>query len=170
MTERPERSADQRVSLARIRAEAVDAPWLEEAAQAIAGRGEPCPLNARLAVGDDAWWIRAETPEGQQIVGALAGQLSGERAIWTWLAVPAERRHYGFGGAAVPLFERAAQRLGAREALVPLPRDNGVALYFWLRLGYTPLRAPARAGAELPAGVPPDAVWMRRPLSNAGGK
>ena len=170
MTERPERSADQRVSLARIRAEAVDAPWLEEAAQAIAGRGEPCPLNARLAGGDAAWWIRAETPQGRQTVGALAGRMGGERAIWTWLAVPAERRHYGFGGAAVPLFERAAQRLGAREALVPLPRDNGVALYFWLRLGYTPLRAPARAGAELPAGVPPDAVWMRRPLSNAGGR
>lgn len=172
----PDRASDGRVSLARIRGEAVDAPWLDEAAQAIAGRGEPCPLNARISAAaadadaaDAAWWIRAELDGRRQIVGALSGRLVGASAVWTWLAVAAEWRHYGFGGAAVPLFERAARRRGAAQALVPLPRDNGVALYFWLRLGYVPERAPtldqALDAAELPPGVAPDAVWMRRPLS-----
>ena len=181
MNDWPDRASDGRVSLTRIRGEAVDAPWLAEAAQAIAGRSEPCPLNARLAAGDAAahaahsahaaWWIRAEIDGERQIVGALSGQIAGARAVWTWLAVAAEWRHYGFGGAAVPLFERAARRLGAIQALAPLPRDNGVALYFWLRLGYVPQRAPALDyaldEAELPPGIAPDAVWMRRPLSRA---
>ena len=177
MSDWPDRASDGRVSLTRIRGEAVDAPWLDEAAQAIAGRGAPCPLNARLAAGGaaahaahSAWWIRAELDGKRRIVGALSGQIAGDQAVWTWLAVAAEWRHYGFGGAAVPLFERAARRLGATQALAPLPRDNGVALYFWLRLGYVPQRAPALDGAldeaELPPGVAPDTVWMRRPLSH----
>ena len=162
----PDRIAGEQISLTRIRADAADAPWLEEAAQALAGRGEPCPLNARLESGDAGYWIRAETPNGPELVGALSGRIVGERAVWTWLAAAAQWRHYGFGGAAVPLFERAAQQSGAREALVPLPRDNGVALYFWLRLGYVPARSPSLAADNLPPGVAPDAVWMRRPLSH----
>ena len=162
----PDRIAGERISLTRIRADAADAPWLEEAAQAIAGRGDPCPLNARLESGDAGYWIRAETPNGPELVGALSGRIVGERAVWTWLAAAAQWRHYGFGGAAVALFERAAQQSGAREALVPLPRDNGVALYFWLRLGYVPARSPSLAEDDLPPGVAPDAVWMRRPLSH----
>ena len=161
----PDQIDGEQISLTRIRADAADAPWLEEAAQAIAGRGQPCPLNARLESGDAGYWIRAETADGPQIVGALSGRITGQHAVWTWLAAAAQWRHYGFGGAAVPLFEQAAQQLGAREALVPLPRDNGVALYFWLRLGYVPARSPSLAQADLPPGIAPDAVWMRRPLS-----
>lgn len=162
----PDRIAGEQISLTRIRTDAADAPWLEEAAQAIAGRGDPCPLNARLESGDAGYWIRAETPNGPELVGALSGRIVGERAVWTWLAAAAQWRHYGFGGAAVPLFERAAQQSGAREALVPLPRDNGVALYFWLRLGYVPARSPSLAEDDLPPGIAPDAVWMRRLLSH----
>lgn len=161
----PNRLDDARVSLTRIRAEQAEAPWLEEAAQAVAGRGEPCPLNVRLDGGDAGYWIQAETPDGRAVVGALSGRLAGGQAVWTWLAVDAAWRAYGFGGAAVPLFERAARRLGARRAIAPLPPDNGVALYFWLRLGYVPERSPALAPAEIPPGIAPDSVWMRRTLS-----
>ena len=158
----PERVADERVSISRMRGEAVDAPWLEEAAQAIAGRAEPCHLNARLESGDAGYWIGAETTDGQQIVGALSGRLAGDNVIWTWLAVDADWRAFGFGGAAVPVFEQAAARLGAVRALVPLPRDNGVALYFWLRLGYVHERSPGVAPADIPPGVAPTSIWMRR--------
>ena len=157
--------AGEQVSLTRIGADGADAPWLGEAAQAIAGRGEPCDLSARLELGDAGWWIRAETPEGRQIVGALSGRLGGECAVWTWLAVDARWRAFGFGGAAVPLFERAARELGAARAAAPLPRDNGVALYFWLRLGYAPSRVPVLSAAEIPPGVSADAVWMVRELN-----
>ena len=153
------------VSLRQITAEdPLNAPWLAEAAQAIAGRAAPCELSARLEAGDAGWWIEAETPAGRRIVGALSGRSVGRCAVWTWLAAAAEWRHYGFGGAAVPLFEQAVRVGGAARAAAPLPRDNGVALYFWLRLGYAPLREPLLSPGEVPPGVSADAVWMVREL------
>ncbi len=145
----------------------VDADWLEEAAQAIAGRAQPCRLHDRLDDGDHGWWILGD---GEQ-VGALCGRIaqlgddSGELAlVWTWLAVDARWRAFGYGGASVPLLEEAARSVGANLALAPLPPDNGVALYFWLRLGYTPVRAVGIDPADRPAGVADDALWMQRDL------
>ena len=112
MSDWPERVADERVSISRMRGEAVDAPWLEEAAQAIAGRAEPCQLNARLESGDAGYWIGAETTDGDRIVGALSGRLAGDSAIWTWLAVDADWRAFGFGGAAVPGVRAGGRSVG----------------------------------------------------------
>ena len=154
------------VSLQAVQAEAIAADWLEEAAQAIAGRAAPCPLQARLDEGDAVFWIHP-LEQDSGAVGALSGRLAdadGSRIlIWTWLAIDAHWRHYGYGGASIPLFEDAARELGAVSAHVPLPSDNGVALYFWLRLGYVPDRAPVLP-RDLPAGVAADAIWMRRSL------
>ncbi len=157
----------ERASLQPFAERAVEAEWLEEAAQAIAGRAAPCRLQPRLDDGDQGWWILGDG----ELVGALCGklvELGGDQPVralvWTWLAVSARWRAYGFGGAAVPLLERAAQRAGAAVALAPLPPDNGVALYFWLRLGYTPLRDVAVDSADRPGGVAPDALWMQRLL------
>ncbi|MDE2988322.1 MAG: hypothetical protein OXT70_09800 [Chloroflexota bacterium] len=145
----------------------VSAEWMEEAAQAIAGRAAPCRLQDRLDDGDEGWWIIGD----DRIVGALCGRLvhvtseAGSQAlIWTWLAIDARWRAFGYGGAAVPLLEHAAHQAGAELALTPLPPDNGVALYFWLRLGYTPLRSVAVDPDDRPKGVAPDALWMQRPL------
>ena len=167
----PERVRGERASLAAIRGDAPDAAWLEEAARAVAGRGEPCPLADRIADGDQAWWIRAETPRGREAVGAVAGrmaEIAGARClVWSWLAVAGEWRGYGYGGAAVPLLERAAARRNAVEAVAPLPPDNGIALYFWLRLGYVPDAGLKPPEAARPAGVAGDALWMRRRIGGA---
>ncbi|MYE05966.1 MAG: GNAT family N-acetyltransferase [Chloroflexi bacterium] len=140
---------------------------MEEAAQAIAGRADPCRLQDRLNDGDQGWWIIGDG----QVVGALCSRLAdlnspvaSKAVIWTWLAIDARWRAYGYGGASVPLLERAAREAGASIALTPLPPDNGVALYFWLRLGYTPLRSVTLRSPDWPDGVAPDALWMRRPL------
>ena len=167
----PVEVAGDRATLVAVQAPAVRADWLPEAAQAVAGRGEPCPLQGRLDQGDQAFWIYPDL-DGQRAVGALSGRLAevdGALAlIWTWLAIAAEWRHFGYGGASVPVFEQAAQSLGATSALAPLPADNGVALYFWLRLGYVPHRRLAVAPSDRPSGVAPDALWMSRSLSGAG--
>lgn len=168
---RPRRLKGGRVSLAAVGPGELEAEWLPEAAQAIAGRAEPCRLEDRIAEGDQAWWIRAETPRGPEVVGAAAGRLAevdgATRLVWSWLAVAAEWRGYGYGGASVPLLERAAARQNAVEAVAPLPPDNGIALYFWLRLGYVPdagLRPPE---AARPAGAAGDALWMRRRMERS---
>ncbi len=165
----PSRIEGERTSIAAVRAEEIVADWLDEAAQAVAGRGTPCRLQERLDDGDSAFWIYPA--EGaSQAVGALSGRLAdiggAQVLVWTWLAVAADWRHYGYGGASVPLFERAASELGAESALAPLPPDNGVALYFWLRLGYVPLREPELLPSEPPTGVARDAIWMHRSLGS----
>ena len=159
----------ERASIRRFEGDVVDAEWLEEAAQAIAGRAAPCHLQDRLDDGDQGWWVLGDG----QIVGALSGKLVElneapltRGLIWTWLAVDARWRAHGYGGASVPLLEQAAQRVGATVALAPLPPDNGVALYFWLRLGYTPQRSVAVHSADWPRGAPRDALWMRRQLGS----
>ncbi|MCY3558866.1 MAG: hypothetical protein OXH13_09495 [Chloroflexi bacterium] len=143
------------------------ADWFDEAARAIAGRREPCRIERRLADGDQGWWIVADDEQ----VGALCARLGSSAAtpesravIWTWLAVEARWRAYGYGGAAVPLLEHAARSAGATVALAPLPPDNGVALYFWLRLGYIPLRSVDVSADDWPSGVARDALWMQRSL------
>ena len=165
----PAQVEGERASLRRFAGEVVEADWLAEAAQAIVGRADPCPLQGRLDDGDRGWWIFGDG----QIVGALCGRIvelpdppHDLALIWTWLAIDARWRAYGYGGAAVPLFEEVARSAGAQIALAPLPPDNGVALYFWLRLGYTPLRSVPVDRTDWPTGVASDALWMRRPLDS----
>ena len=165
----PDQIIGERVSLKLVQEAAVHTDWLEEAAQAVAGREAPCRLQARLDDGDRAWWIRADTSEGDVTVGVLSGRMveseSGLALVWTWLAIDARWRAYGFGGAAVPLYEQVGRELGAETALAPLPPDNGVALYFWLRLGYSPQRTVRLPEGARPAGVKDDALWMVRQLA-----
>ena len=165
----PNTIADARTTIRRIDGERVKASWIEEAEQAIAGRTAPCRLQDRLDSGDQGWWIIGDA----EIVGALCGKIveltdasKSKALIWTWLAIDARWRAYGFGGASVPLLEQAAAQAEATLALTPLPPDNGVALYFWLRLGYTPLRSVDVRPGDRPRGVTPDALWMQRPLNS----
>ena len=165
----PQTVRGSRATIHRFGGEPIEADWLDEAAQAIAGRSAPCPIHHRLDAGDQAWWIGGD----DEIVGALCGRIvelrgrPGDLAlVWTWLAVDARWRAFGYGGAAVPLFEQAAQQAGAQIALAPLPPDNGVALYFWLRLGYTPIRSAPVDPSDRPTGVPSDALWMQRSLDS----
>ena len=162
----------ERATLRQFEGDLIEADWLEEAAQAIAARAAPCRLQDRLDDGDQGWWIIGDGDSHGEIVGALCGKLvelndaqASRALIWTWLAIDARWRAYGYGGASVPLLEQAARSAGARIALAPLPPDNGVALYFWLRLGYTPVRSAPVDRADLPSGVAPDALWMQRLLS-----
>ena len=163
----PEVVAGERTELRRFHHEPLDIPWLSEAAQAIAGRSDPCLLETRLQDGDQAWWITADGGT----VGALCGKIatltppeSQQALIWTWLAIEDQWRAFGFGGASVPLLEQAAHNLGATLSLAPLPPDNGVALYFWLRLGYTPTRSVSVDAPDWPRGLPDNALWMQRQL------
>lgn len=80
-------------------------------------------------------------------------------ALVQFLAVRPERRRLGVGGrVALALEERLAPSV--ERLYVVVPARIGLALYFWLRLGYRPLTQ-----REWPA--PPEeppAVWMVRSL------
>ena len=56
------------------------------------------------------------------------------------VVLAAEARRRGLGADAVQLFEEAvARRYGVRHFRAGVDAGNGLALYFWLRLGYRPL-------------------------------
>ena len=135
-----------RVSLSKIVAKtlATSAPdWLAEAERAVLGADPGCSLSDQIHDGDAAYWIRVtrDRPDGsreRRTVGALAARQDNEWLVWQWLAVDVAMRAFGYGGASVPVVERAAKRVGLTGARVLVPASNGVALYFWLRLGYRP--------------------------------
>jgi GNAT superfamily N-acetyltransferase len=73
-----------------------------------------------------------------------------------FLAVPPGLRRLGTGSrSALALEKRARRSVDAIYVLVPA--RLGLALYFWLRLGYRPLLQP-----DWPAEVAEASVWMKR--------
>ena len=77
-----------------------------------------------------------------------------------FLAVAPEQRRLGIGSSMVLGVERRLKRKAQRlYALVPA--SIGLALYFWLRLGYRPLLR--REAPEMPSSN--DSVWMVRIIS-----
>ena len=114
------------------------------------------------------YWIRVAHEGEEQTAGAVAASIEdgseGPALVWQWFAVGAAWRAFGYGGAAVPIVERAATKLGATSARVRVPASNGVALYFWLRLGYRPVAQGARpAGEVLPSiEAAREGTWMVR--------
>lgn len=159
----PRAMRSRRVSLSAIVAETLPASapaWLAEAERAVLGVEPGCPLADQLGEGDAAYWVRVarDRPDGgreRRTVGAVAARQSDEWLVWRWLAVDESMRAFGYGGAAVPVVERAARRAGLSAARVLVPASNGVALYFWLRLGYRP--STERAWPR-----PYEGTWMVR--------
>jgi hypothetical protein len=80
------------------------------------------------------------------------------------VAVVPQRRFSGLGGEAVLAVEREVRsRWGTQRCYAPVPDGRGLAVYFWLRLGYRPLTA-AQAPWPL-AGLstePRRGMWMLR--------
>ena len=85
-------------------------------------------------------------------------------ATITFLAMQPERRYRGLGGEAGLAVEALArEKLGAKRVYVGVPEWRGLAVYFWLRLGFRPLSlaeapdAPLGLTSETKPGI-----WMLR--------
>lgn len=74
------------------------------------------------------------------------------------LLIEPERRRVGTGSRAALALERRLSR-SARRLYVAVPAHMGLALYFWLRLGYRPL-----VQSEWPATPATPSAWMVREL------
>jgi GNAT superfamily N-acetyltransferase len=75
------------------------------------------------------------------------------------LAVAADKRRLGIGSRAALALEKRLAR-PAKRIYVAVPARIGLALYFWLRLGYRPLTQ-----GEWPQGPEdPPSAWMVREL------
>ena len=75
------------------------------------------------------------------------------------VALPAANARRGTGMEAAAIVESVLREHGAKRVYAPAPAAHGIALYFWIRLGYHPLLRPdwpeERAGFG----------WMRRDIA-----
>jgi GNAT superfamily N-acetyltransferase len=120
--------------------------------------------------------LAAVLPQAHSIlIGDTAGESLGLIVLLTdrpepgdvsipLVAVAPPRRFSGLGGEAVLAVERELRkRWGVKRCFAPVPDNRGLAVYFWLRLGYRPL-TPAQAPWPL-AGLtdePRRGMWMLR--------
>lgn len=131
--------------LPRVAAESGCARWADAGAlRAAAGRA-----GVALGGGVDA----------ESFVAYETGAPARDDAVVRFLAVEPGRRRLGAGyRTALAVEERLAR--AAKRCYVLVPGRLGLALYFWLRLGYRPLTQGERPA--VPAETP--AVWMVREL------
>ncbi len=81
-------------------------------------------------------------------------------ALIRLLAVAPDSRHTGLGGRiALALEKRLALSTKTKQIYVAVPSRIGIALYFWLRLGYRPL-----VRSDSPLLPSPSFAWMVRAL------
>ena len=90
--------------------------------------------------------------EDDRSIGILEYALGEPSEGWAtvkWVALVDGERRWGLGQDAVRLFEEEARRCGVRAFRTRVPASLGLALYFWLRLGYRPLDVRGNAVLEM---------------------
>jgi GNAT superfamily N-acetyltransferase len=134
--------------------------WLEAA---LAPEWTPGDLPGHLDAGRGVLVSDSESePIGAAVV--VLGVPDAASASVPLIAIDPQRRFRGIGGEAGLALERHLRsRLGIERLYAPVPEARGLAVYFWLRLGYRPLSAGEMPGP--PAGLngsPMAGIWMVR--------
>ncbi len=136
---------------------AVD-PWLGEALCAVAGSASPAGevsldgLQEALAGGHELRLIALDS--GVPVGLIISSRVDSRRRAIDMLAIAAGVRNLGYGAEAIYRLEAEEP---ATALLAGVPVENGLAIYFWLRLGYAPM-FPRPAEAALAS----DRIWMAR--------
>lgn len=84
-------------------------------------------------------------------------------ATIAFLTIDPARRFRGLGGEAGIELERHLRAQGYERVFAPVPEGRGLAVYFWLRLGFRPLSVAE--SPQAPLGLTADAkpgIWMVR--------
>jgi len=122
----------------------------------------PQPLPQRIAgervtlrrvEGDEPVRYEVRWHRKQEVIGEVAVDLSGERPFISRLCIDEGARGYGAGSAAATALLR---KLARRYPVVRTwaPPDRGLAVYFWVRMGFRPV-----------AGEGPDGgLWFEQTL------
>lgn len=134
--------------------------WLEAA---LAPEWTPADLQENLDAGQGV----VVSDESSEPIGAavvLLGVPDGKSASVPLIAIEPQQRFRGLGGEAALALERhLRRRLAVERVYAPVPEARGLAVYFWLRLGYRPLSAGEMPRPSLGLnGRPTAGIWMVR--------
>jgi GNAT superfamily N-acetyltransferase len=103
---------------------------------------------------------------GGEAIGLAVMQTDGpgaECASVPLIAIEPSRRFRGLGGEAGIALDAQLRAAGYERVYAPVPDGRGLAVYFWLRLGFRPLRldeAPGPVAGLL--GETRAGIWMMR--------
>lgn len=132
--------------------------WLEAA---LGPEAERADLQRAVEGGRAALISRAGEPVGVAV--AEPGSPTKASASVPFIAVTPAARFRGLGGEAGLALDRHLRSTGYSRVFAPVPEGRGLAVYFWLRLGFRPLVAaeapgPVRglSGREMPG------IWLLR--------
>jgi hypothetical protein len=157
-------AAGQSVTTGRLRIERAELEdlahtWL---APALAPEWRLDDLDELTGVGGFAVKDEVDVTIGLGIV--RPGRPHPDAVTFAFIAVDPARRYAGRGGeAALAVEALVRERWRPAELLAPVPAGRGLAVYFWLRLGYRPL---TRSEAPWPlvglGETPIEGIWMGR--------
>lgn len=108
--------------------------------------------RVRIEATDGAEAVIVRTESGER-VGLLRAALEGEVVVVESLEIEPALRGYGLGSEAAGLARKAAER-ESRTLRAWAPGDNGLAVYFWIRMGLRPI----------PGEGPEGGLWFERPI------
>ncbi|MGD9891468.1 MAG: hypothetical protein AB7R89_15390 [Dehalococcoidia bacterium] len=136
--------------------------WLPEAWAAIEGRkpetSEPSTVTGLIEAVKLRW--RDATIDRIEIAphvfsGFTIWEDRHSEVVIRGLAIHRDQRNLGYGGEAVEWLETSSPN---RRFVAAIPRQNGLAVYFWLRVGFRPFRADE----DRERSHDPDFLWMLR--------
>jgi hypothetical protein len=156
-------SSGPRVRLSRLDPATLDAmPWLE------AALSPEWMLEDLVAVVREHEGVLISDADGTPIGMAVVrgGWPAPRDATIAFLTVDPARRFRGLGGeAGIELERQMRGTSGFERVYAPVPEGRGLAVYFWLRLGFRPLSRAQAPGA--PLGLTSDSkpgIWMVRDM------
>jgi hypothetical protein len=155
------------IETARLRLSALDASALESMSSWLPGALAPEWTLDDLAYVFEAGCcvlIADQTPAPLGVAVLLLNVPEPAAACVPFLAIDPARRFRGLGGEGGLGIERyLRRRQGIRRWFAPVPDGRGLAVYFWLRLGYRPLSQVESPGPLLGLSAEPvRGIWMLR--------
>lgn len=160
------------IALRAVRAS--DAAWIGSWFSPVAASVGFSHGDYRALIGEDSRGASVITLDRRPIGLLVYRLLAGDAAIIEFVGTPPVEARRGSGMQAAALLERALSKRGVRTILAPAPESHGIAMYFWIRLGYRPLLREEWPGecdgvAWLSRDIAP-APMARRRAANRGSR
>ncbi len=118
--------------------------WLPAVARSVAFDELTDDAAIQALVRDRSRVVRVIERDASSVGLAVAATNVPERgsAIIQFIGTPPSEARRGAGMRAAALIEEELRGLGVKRIYAPAPAVHGIAMYFWIRLGYRPLLRP----------------------------
>ncbi|MBI5289980.1 MAG: hypothetical protein HY873_13485 [Chloroflexi bacterium] len=135
--------------------------WLPAVAEGVGYEYGDAPRLKERARNERSFRLRIISRGGAD-AGLVVYRINTPRrgsALFELVATPAEQARRGAGMMAAALVEEEMRAGGVHTVYAPAAEIHGISMYFWIRLGYSPILR-----AEWPC-APDGVAWLRRTVA-----